>query len=395
MKLLKNWALCLAAGLTAVCLPLPVSAAEPYTYEILEDGTAEITSTDTSLITAEIPAEIDGYTVTALSSECFSGHGSLQEVVFPETLTTIGDFAFQGCAALETITIPEGITKIGEFVFEGCTALTAITVDDANTVYCDDDGVLYTAGMETLMRYPAAKADVTYTVQERCTTIGPWAFTECSVLQTLDMSGVTAIGADAFFSAGSLQSVTLSEGLTELIGASFAYCANLQSVTLPSTLKTIGDKCFYFCVSLPSVTLPDGLTQIGEEAFYGCVQLKELQVPASVESIGEMGIGYSIDPDTSESALLSGFTLKTAVGSKALEYAKQNGITYYAEFTADAAAKLALWMGLAVLVLAIAGVIVYLVRDKRRQAERVREEQLAAEKREKRRARKARKANKK
>ncbi len=375
---------CAAAALTAVIgMPLGVSAQQPLDYTVLEDGTAEIFCKDTSITAAEIPAEIDGYTVTALAKEGFSGCTALQSVTLPETLTTIGESAFNDCASLEFIAIPAQVTSIGSFVFEGCTALTAITVDDANAAYMDDDGVLYTVSQGELVRYPAAREGTSYTVAAACRTIDPWAFTYCSKLQYLAMDNVVAIGADAFMYSESLQTVVLSEGIRELIGASFAYCVNLRKVTLPSTLESIGNKCFYGCVSLPSVTLPDSLTTIGEMAFYGCVQMKEVTVPPSVKTIGNMGIGYSVDPDTNENTVISGFTMHTTSGTKAYSYAKKNGIAYSASVNKSTAILV-----LAVVLVVLAAGAACLAVFFRRQREA---EQFARQKEAERRARKAEK----
>lgn len=352
---------CAAAALTAAMgMPLPASAQQTYTYTLLDDGTAEITCADTSLASAEIPSQIDGYTVTAIAEKGFAGCASLKSVTLPETLIEIGDNAFSGCAVLESITIPAQVASIGAFVFEGCTALTAIDVDDASISYMDDEGVLYSADQTTLVRYPAARAGAAYTIATACRTISPWAFTYCNQLQYLEMAGVTAIGADAFMYAESLQTVILSEGIKELIGASFAYCINLRKLTLPSTLEVIGNKCFYGCVSLPSVQLPDGLTSIGEMAFYGCMQLKEMEVPASVKIIGNMGIGYSVDPDTNQNVVLPDFKLQTYTGSKGNSYAVKNGIAHTSTMSRDYAMK---WILIALaVIIVVLGVVAVLYR---------------------------------
>jgi hypothetical protein len=388
MKFLKGIAAFMTAALAAVYLPVPAEAEETYTYEVLSDGTAEITCADTSLIRAEIPSEIDGITVTALADKCFSGCKSLESVTLPETLTQIGDYAFENCSLLTEITIPASVTELDSFIFEGCESLTSIEVDAANTAYVSDGGVLYTQGMDTLLRYPAAKEDTKYVLPESCTVIDAWAFTDCSNLQYLEMQNVTAIGADAFFCAGSLQTVILSEGLTDLIGASFAYCTNLRKVTLPSTLKTIGDKCFYACVSLPSVSLPENLVSIGEMAFFGCVQLTEMTVPASVTSIGSMAIGYSVDTATNENALLSSFEMKTVSGSTAHAYAKRNNISCTVQTSRTVTVIIVLAVLCLLLILSCC-MIVYFQRRKQQQAE------AAAKEAERRAAKALRKKNKK
>lgn len=391
MKFWKCAACILSTALLTAGLPLPAAAADTYTYMVLEDGTAAVRCEDTSIVNAQIPAKIDGHTVTALLEECFNGCTALESVEIPETVTRIGDYAFHGCEGLDTFTLPAQVEELGSFVFEGCTALTEILVEDGNTTFVSDEGVLYESDLDVLIRYPAARPDAQYRIADACTTIAPWAFTDVSALKTLTMKNVSAIGADAFFCATSLQSVTLSEGLKELIGPSFAYCTNLQSVRLPSTLRTIGDNCFYGCVSLQSIELPDGLAQIGEMAFYGCMQMKEMTVPASVKSIGEMGIGYSIDPETNENTVIEGFEMKTISGSKAFSYAKRNDIAYTA--TGSKTTGMLILLGIGVLLILGGGF--YAVYHSRQKQAAALAAQKAAEKAAAKSERKNKKNNKK
>lgn len=374
-----------ASLLLAGAAPVCVQAAEPYTYTLLEDGTAEIAWTDTAASHAEIPAQVDGCTVTVLAEDAFKGCGALESVTLPDTLTTIQDSAFSGCAALTEVEIPESVVRIGSFVFEGCTSLTAIEVAEGCESYCDDGGVLYTKDMGELIRYPQAKEDVSYTTPDSCAVLSPWSFTECANLQRIELPGVVSIGADAFFCATSVQTVQLSDDVQELIGATFAYCTNLRKINLPASLKTIGDKCFYGCVSLPSVTLPNGLTTIGEQAFYGCVQLKEVEVPDSVRSIGKMALGYSVNPDTNENAVVNGFTMKAVANSQAHKYAEKNQISCDVE-TNRTVSILILLTIIVVVAAVVIGIFAYFRKAEKEKAE------LAAKKEEKSRRRRERRS---
>ncbi len=359
----------LTAGLLCLTMaPLTArAAAAEFKITDLGDGNASVVCVSDNVKNVEIPAELDGYTITALGEDCFADNTVLETVTIPDTITSIGSNAFEGCTALTTVTIPANVTTLGSFLFEGCTALTEIQVADENTAYMDDAGVLYTKDGAILLRYPAAKPDGLYRIPDTCTTIDAWAFTECSGLQTLEMSGVTAIGADAFFCAASLQNVVLSDGITELIDATFAYCVNLRKITLPTTLETIGNKCFYGCVSLLGAELPEGLESIGEMAFYGCMQMKELTIPSSVKVIGEMGVGYSVDPETNENTVIEGFKMKTVSGSRAQNYAKRNDIPYDAEATVMTYLVPILIVAIVVIVI-VAIVLVYLNRQKAQKA---------------------------
>lgn len=381
MKFWKSLACLLCAGLAIPAVPLSAQAShDVYAYTVQNDGSLAVTCKDKNIVNAEIPAEIDGYMVTALAEDCFLDCTSLETVTFPTSIKKLNDSAFSGCSALDSITIPAHIMEIGSFVFEGCTSLSEIAVAPESTTFCSDNGVLYNFDKSLLIRYPAAKTDESYTVAPECRTIEPWCFTDCAYLQTLTMSEVNAIGADAFFYATALEEVYLSEGITELIGPSFAYCTSLKKVELPSTLKTIGQKCFYGCVNLQVIALPDGLETIGEMAFYGCVQMKELLVPSTVKEIGEMGIGYSVDPETNENTIIKDFKMKTLTGSKASNYARSNGIRYSAKATAG---FITLWVVIAIAVLSVAAAIfIYYRRQERAYREAL--EQLAKKQEEKR-----------
>ena len=102
----------LCAGIVLLCLsaaPLCADTFGDFTYT--DDGTS-ITITDYpegAVGPAEIPAMIDG-----------------------KSVTSIGDGAFSMCLALTSVTIPEGVTSIGSRAFFKCSALTvAVFLGDA------------------------------------------------------------------------------------------------------------------------------------------------------------------------------------------------------------------------------------------------------------------------
>jgi hypothetical protein len=59
------------------------------------------------------------------------------------------------------------------------------------------------------MRYPIGKTGTTFTIPNSVTSIGDWAFEDCTKLTSITIpNGVTSIGWDAFSSCTSLTSVT-------------------------------------------------------------------------------------------------------------------------------------------------------------------------------------------
>ena len=88
-----------------------------YAYILLEDGTAEITDYDGQADVLEIPAQLDGYTVTSISNEMCYDRSGVCSVTIPDSVIFIGDFAFSFCNSLRTVTIPTSVSSIGERAF--------------------------------------------------------------------------------------------------------------------------------------------------------------------------------------------------------------------------------------------------------------------------------------
>lgn len=74
----------------------------------------------------EIPAAVDGETVTALSVGCFENNEELTTIVLPGSLEEIRERAFAGCSNLRGIYVPDSVTDIGSGAFRGCTSLEAV-----------------------------------------------------------------------------------------------------------------------------------------------------------------------------------------------------------------------------------------------------------------------------
>ena len=124
MKKVISVSLSLAMVLTMFATTPLTASAETYqttidgiTYEIdTETGEAEVDDADTSIATANIKSEVDGYSVTTIGYDAFYKCTSLTSITIPENVTSIGEYAFQYCNALANITIPEGVIKIEIYV---------------------------------------------------------------------------------------------------------------------------------------------------------------------------------------------------------------------------------------------------------------------------------------
>ena len=159
----------------------------------------------------------------------------LIEYTIPYSVTTIGSYPFYGCSSLTSVTIPDSVTTIGDGAFRGCSSLqefkSKFASEDCRCLIID--GVLNSFA-------PAGLTE--YTIPDSVTTIGNYAFAECSSLTSAIIGdSVTTIGYDAFYNCSSLTSVTIGDSVTSIGYAAFYDCESLTSVYCKATTPPAGD----------------------------------------------------------------------------------------------------------------------------------------------------------
>lgn len=276
-------------------------------YADLDDGTVEITKfIDSTSTDIELPAVIDGKSVTSIGRSAFYNCSSLTSVVIPDSVTNIESYAFSGCKKLQSITIsenlksipdntfgdcssltsmkiPKNVEEIDSYAFDNCSNLSEFIVDSDNSSFTSEDGVLFDKNMGTLLHYPAKKSG-DYTIPNSVTSIEHNAFWHCSELTSVIIpDGVTEI--EPFWNCDGLTNVTIPNSVTSINPYTFQGCYNLTDITIPNNVKSIGDGAFYDCSSLKSIVIPDGVTSIGYSTFWGCSSLTSVVIPDSVTDI--------------------------------------------------------------------------------------------------------------
>ena len=122
-------------------------------------------------------------------------------------------------------------------------------------------------------------------VEDGVTTIGEWAFFECTSLKRVTLaSSVKKIDWYAFGNCENLTTVTIPEGLTTIESNAFLYCSSLRSIDLPNSVTYIGGSAFSDS-GLTSIVLPDRVTNIDELTFISCFELESIVIPRSVKSV--------------------------------------------------------------------------------------------------------------
>ena len=279
------------------------------------------------------------YDVTNISSYAFNRCSKLREITVGDNVQKISEGAF--ClSGLSKIHIGKQVQQIETtwlVPFEG-TKLEEITIDPENTFYTVKDGVLFTADMSELVRYPSRDPRTEYTIPDSVTKISQYAFESVRNVKNMVLpSGVEEIGAAAFEASTALYPVQDLRNVKRLGAMAFADVKNLKMILLGENLQIYmgkayqntnqiiirsgieslylpeGTKTSYevlngcdgvrsvvfgkgmtlhkgdgaYCKELETIILPEDLTEIPENFAKGCTSLKSIYIPETVTKIGE------------------------------------------------------------------------------------------------------------
>ena len=150
------------------------------------------------------------------------------------------------------------------------------------------DEFKYFTGVDSIVNKAFERSNiVSITIPNSVTSIGEYAFSDCSSLTSITIpNSVTSIGDDAFIDCSSLTSITIPNSVTSIGGGAFCRCSSLTSITIPNSVTSIGGGAFNSCSSLTSITIPNSVTSISQGMFYACSSLTSITIPNSVTSIG-------------------------------------------------------------------------------------------------------------
>ena len=242
--------------------------------------------------------------VTFISYHAFMGCNRLQSVTVPDSVTEIGQNAFYDSTSLESITIPDSVRSIGDSAFYNCSALKDVYYGGFNLqwkdIYQDDDLDNATIHFRDPMELQASGTcgdDLKWKLEKCVLTIygtgdmydyesldpQPWAKYEEAIVNVVIEDGVTSIGWYAFNECSKLESISIPDSVTRIEGYAFRECINLNNITLPDGLEYIGYGVFSECSSIKSIVIPANVTTIKSHMFENCSNLESITFMDGVE----------------------------------------------------------------------------------------------------------------
>ena len=170
----------------------------------------------------------------------FAGCEKLTHVVLPADAITIEKDAFADCTSLREIEIPASAGSI--LPSSGCKVLEAITVSPANAYYKSQDGVLLNAEGNRIVWFPMGKKGK-YTLPSAFTSIGAYAFRECSIEAFYLSDNVETLGQGAFMDS-QVKEIHLGAGIKLIPTGVFQGCRKLTKVYLGAKTEHISNYAF-------------------------------------------------------------------------------------------------------------------------------------------------------
>lgn len=209
---------------------------------------------------------------------CFCGSLiSAGDLILPNSITSIGTCAFGGCG-ITSVTLPENIKHIGYRCFES-NLLTHIVIPsgvsriEEDAFHCNRISDLVIAGEVGYLSGFGGNNLQNIVIPGTVDTIGQMAFCDNPLVNVNIEYGVKEIGVFSF--ASFLRGI---DGLETI--------SKLEHIDIPSTVRVIRGGAFYHNHNLNTVSFSEGLTEICSEAFKYC-SLQKIELPASLKSVGE------------------------------------------------------------------------------------------------------------
>lgn len=279
---------CAAENDTAYTVTVPMGTrTTQLTYAVNAEDTVEITDCENDAAgDLEIPAEIDGKTVTSIGDSAFYGCTSLAEITIPSSVTSIGGTAFQNTPWLDARQEENSLVIVNGILLDGTT--------------CTEEEIVIPNDVTSICGFAFWENHMTSVViPDSVTSIGSYAFSDCGNLKNITIpDSVTFFGESVFTNTAWVTyqydenplviinhilvdvdreqcsgKVTIPDGVTSITEGAFAYSDQMTEISIPDSVNSIGSFAFNGCMALKEIAIPEGVTSIDEATFYGCARV--------------------------------------------------------------------------------------------------------------------------
>ncbi len=185
-----------------------------------------------------MPTTLDGFDYEIVGGSAwivgYTGVGG--DIIIPNSIegypvTTISYNAFENNFVITRVFIPTSVTSIGPYAFTNCSNLLSINVSDFNPNYYSSFGVLYNKSQTTLLSNPTGLTG-SFTIPSTVTNISDWAFAYSHLTNIIIPDSVVSIGIYSFGDCNNLIEIVIPNNLTNIGGGAFRHCTSLTSINV-------------------------------------------------------------------------------------------------------------------------------------------------------------------
>ncbi len=261
-------------------------------------------SANCSMISVEKEPTVDGLKYRlVLDEEAQKAHAYLirsntpyaGNVVIPERLQLGNTFIVKGMDAnvfalnssVTSVTIPATVDTIGFNAFRDCSALERVNISDitawANISFRDKRATPLSNDKAVLYLNGTPVSEVN--ISGTIPMIKPFTFQGIKTLTKLTIgNGLRTISESAFEGCTALTDVVLPESIDSIGFSAFNQCTSLKSINLPGNLRKICGGLLAN-TAIKSIIVPGKVTIIDNQAFQNCTALETVELPESLKMI--------------------------------------------------------------------------------------------------------------
>lgn len=253
----------------------------------------------------------------------------IKRIVVEEGITDIGDYVIYNLPNLTEVQLPDSVEWINSYNFIYCENLAEIIVSDNNENYISEDGILYEYDyyydQYSLLSYPPAKEDSTFTVPHFVFYFDFFAFDSCKNLKELNIGDTfdsylsdnipscvekinisennpkySSVDGVLFDKSGETihlypggktdEKYTTPKGTTTVDYNTFLNNAYIKEITFSEDVKEINRYSIEDCENLETVYIPAGIEDIGDNFIYGCPNISSIYYAGTALQWNEMNI---------------------------------------------------------------------------------------------------------
>ena len=263
--------------------------------------------------------------IVVISEFAFKNNSNVKKVVLPNSVTTIGKDAFYGCTNMENINIPNSVISLGDSAFSKCTSLKSITLPQS-IQFVGDDVFGNCTSLETITVSKGVPLN-NVTMLEGTEWLNIEREKGLVIINDILLDGtncegkvvipskVKQIGEGAFYQARYITSVTIPDSVTSIGSYAFKECSRLTKVIMGKGVKSIGHFTFFGCRKLETITVPDTIESIGQSAFEKTIWIENQRKKNPLVIIGTI----LIDGKTAEKKVVIPSKVKV-INELAFEY---------------------------------------------------------------------------